>query len=239
MLSFLLSPICSTAAANTTDSNHNSDNVTQISFLFPLVPGIHSALAEVLERMIHEFNHHNPDVLVQSVHAGSYTATAAKGDRPGGGRHSPPDCAVLNVNAAAGLLGRGAITSQTDYVDEAGGAEFLDGYHSSLLAYEPVYGFPIIRSTPLLYVNRDLLHDTGMDGPPSKWQDLLDLDAGMVEALVRNGTYTTRWPSRTRGRIGSTAPLPGRRGRSWWRAIGAPRPLTRRGTPPPCGCGWS
>jgi len=149
------------------------DDSTKLSFFFPLVPGIHSDLVGVMEKLIDKFNDENPGIHVEDTYLGSYTDVHAKVvDLVEAG--TPPDVAVLNVNAMVGLVQKSAIAPLTDYINKAGGRGFLDQFYSSLLVHEPVYGLPMMRSTPVLYVNTDLLKEAGIDSPPTTWQQLVD-----------------------------------------------------------------
>lgn len=110
-------------------------DVTTIEYVFPIVPGVSSALQVTMDAMVAAFNELHPEIHVNSIYAGSYQQTydyvvsrVDAGD--------PPAVAVVNVNRMVELNSMGAIIPLNDYIKEEGGQEFLDDYYAKMFKSE-------------------------------------------------------------------------------------------------------
>jgi len=157
-----------------------ASDVINIDFMFPIVPGV-GALQTTMDEMVADFNELHPDINVNAIYAGSYGETydkvIARIDE-----QDPPAVAVLNVNEMVDLNAMGAIIPLNKYVKEAGGWLFLDDYYTKMFESEELVeteagkpnlmGWPMMRSTPVLYYNEDMLNEFGVD-PPRIWDELI------------------------------------------------------------------
>lgn len=53
----------------------SSDGVTEIDFMFPIVPGVNDGLIQVMNGMVDQFNSVNPTIVVTPIYSGSYGDT--------------------------------------------------------------------------------------------------------------------------------------------------------------------
>jgi sn-glycerol 3-phosphate transport system substrate-binding protein len=110
---------------------------------------------------------------------------------------SPPDVAIHLAVDLVTLRDMDAVIPLDDYVQRDGGSEkvlgdFIPAFLSDLRAEGKVWALPFQRSTPILYINKDLFRKAGLDPgkPPTNWEELL---AAAQKATVRNpqGQVTT------------------------------------------------
>jgi multiple sugar transport system substrate-binding protein len=91
-----------------------------------------------------------------------------------------PDVTFQGLNLLRGLVDRGIAVPLDPFIDRDGGAEKL-GYDSGMLRAGGVngktFGIPFAVSTPLLYVNVDLLRAAGVDisAFPTRWDEIVAL----------------------------------------------------------------
>ena len=168
----------------------------QLQFYFPLAPGL-SDLEAVIVSMVDEFNmSNNGNIEVTPVFAGSYTETAAKVHEQWVAG-TPPEVAVLNVNAMVHLRDAGEIISLNDYVEASGGDAFLADYLGTIMEGNEVmdgnlYGMPMMRSTPVLYVNKDMLNAAGV-ATPTTWDELVQAAAALTNDTVKGLALPDTW----------------------------------------------
>lgn len=190
-------------ATNTADAGQPTTlDVVNIDFMFPIVEGVSSILQETMDEMVGVFNELNPDINVNAIYSGSYDQTfnkvVARIDA-----NDPPAVAVLDIMRMVELNTMDAISPLNAYVMEAGGWHFIDDYFPRMLENEIVrpldeqggvfhgslfdesdggmnyqtplklMGWPMMRSTPVLYYNVDMLNEAGVD-PPGNWKELID-----------------------------------------------------------------
>jgi sn-glycerol 3-phosphate transport system substrate-binding protein len=68
--------MCRPANAAQADNNAtSSDGVTEIDFMFPIVPGVNDGLIQVMNGMVDQFNSVNPHIVVTPIYSGSYVDT--------------------------------------------------------------------------------------------------------------------------------------------------------------------
>jgi sn-glycerol 3-phosphate transport system substrate-binding protein len=152
---------------------------------------------DVLYEVVRRFEAGNPDVVVEPVYQGDYFEGLAK-------------LRTAIAARAAPALGH-VVAEVIPYLVRAGTLEPLDGYPGGLAEVpfvsplaqsgafrgggdRPLYGVPLNRSTPLMYVNGELFDRAGLK-PPETWSDMVEC----ARALTVPGT-----------RFGYQVPI------SWW-----------------------
>lgn len=141
--------------------------------------------APLFEELIAEFNALNPDVEIVPVYAGNYDnalqrlqATTAVGEGPG-------IVHMAHVLASA-LVENGYVLE----LSERAGPDFFDPdeFYDSLLdgcRYgDGIYCIPFNTSTPVLYYNRDLFREAGLDPDadfPTNWYDVFEIGPALVQ----------------------------------------------------------
>lgn len=146
----------------------------------------HQPIAEEFEKL-------NPDIRINFLApAADYNAghqqvlrSAVTGDAPDvffSGYH-------LLGELAATLAERGEITDLGPFIEADGGQAFLDENFSPQMAAlgkvgEVQYGLPVNASSPIMYINADLVRSAGGDpeAMPDTWDELVDLAEAIRES---------------------------------------------------------
>lgn len=130
-----------------------------------------------LESFVEQFNAEQSDIEVNLVYAGGYTDALQKGQAAVAAGVAP-NVAMFEQTRGAGFVDAGAILPLNDFLD-ADPDLSLDDFFERLLAtcnYDGVlYCIPYNTSTPVLYYNRDLFTEAGLDpdSPPATWEEYL------------------------------------------------------------------
>ena len=167
---------------------------TTIKFYYPV--HLTGPLVKEVEAIVAEFHKAKPEIKVEPVWGGTYPENMQKtvaAIQAG----SPPDVAIHLAVDLITLRDMDAVIPLDDYVQRDGGSEkvlgdFIPAFVSDLRAEGKVWALPFQRSTPILYINKELFRKAGLDpgNPPTTWDELL---AAAQKATVRNpqGQVTT------------------------------------------------
>jgi sn-glycerol 3-phosphate transport system substrate-binding protein len=167
---------------------------TTLKFYYPV--HLTGPLVKEVEAIVAEFHKAHPEIAVEPVWGGNYPQNMQKtvaAIQAG----SPPDIAVHLAVDLVTLRDMDAVIPLDDYVQRDGGSEkvlgdFISAFVSDLRADGKIWALPFQRSTPILYINKELFRKAGLDPnkPPTTWDELL---ATAQKATVRNpqGQATT------------------------------------------------
>ncbi len=160
---FLLGPLCASAV--------------EISFYYPVAVG--GPVAKIVGAMVADFERENPDIKVTPIYAGTYKESLVKAltaHKSG----APPDVAVLFAVDMYTLIDADAIVAFDDLAANAQEKNWLDNFYPALMANSraggKTWGIPFQRSTILLYWNKALFKEAGLDPnrPPANWQEMYE-----------------------------------------------------------------
>jgi len=108
---------------------------------------------------------------------------------------------VQEVATASFMAAKGAVRPVAQVMQEAGQAFDPTSYVAAVTGYYTapdgqMLSFPFNSSTPVLYYNKDLLKQAGLDPnrPPKTWEELGEMTKKLRDAGVPCG-YTTTWVS--------------------------------------------
>lgn len=133
--------------------------------------------APQMEGFVTQFNSEHPDIKVSLVYAGDYTDALRKAQAAVAAGKAP-NLAMFEQTRGAGFVDAGAVLPLNDRLDSASGIS-RDAMFERLLdtcTYGDVlYCLPYNTSTPVLYYNKDLFSEAGLDpeAPPTTWEELL------------------------------------------------------------------
>ncbi|MCY4139191.1 MAG: sn-glycerol-3-phosphate ABC transporter substrate-binding protein UgpB [Rhodobacteraceae bacterium] len=158
-------------------------------------------LGDLLAEQVEKFNASQDEYHVVGSHKGNYSETLNAGIAAFRAGEQPHILMVFEVGTATMMAARGAIKPVYEVMAE-GGAEFNpDGYLGAVKGYYTtttgeMLSLPYNSSTPVIYVNRDLFAEAGLDPDMdlSTWQQV---DAALT-ALKEGGVdcpLTTAWQS--------------------------------------------
>ncbi len=158
-------------------------------------------LGDLLAEQVEAFNASQSDYMVVASHKGNYSETLNAGIAAFRAGEQPHILQVFEVGTATMMAAGGAIKPVYEVMGEAGVTWDPDGYIGPVKGYYTttegdMLSLPYNSSTPVLYVNRDLFGEAGLDPDMdlSTWQkvgEALDgLKAGGVDCPL-----TTAWQS--------------------------------------------
>lgn len=147
-----------------------------------------SSNGDLLEKLTDEFNQSQDEIYVKAVHQGSYIkgkaeflAALSAGDAPVVAQVEIGD---IGVFAEADQL-----VDMQKYVDAEQEMieDFLPGLLDASYYDSELIALPHSRSIPVMYYNKDLFREHGLDAdkPPADWQELQQA----AKKLSKNGTY--------------------------------------------------
>ena len=149
--------------------------VTEVPFYFPVAVG--GPITKYIDQFATDFNKENPTIRVSPIYAGSYQDTIVKAltaNKAG----TPPVASVLLSTDTFTLIDEDAIVPIDNFVKTADDKAWLASFYKAFLLNGQVggktWGVPFQRSTVVLYWNKDLFKEAGLDGnkPPQTWAEM-------------------------------------------------------------------
>jgi len=148
-----------------------------LTFYYPVAVG--GPITKLIDALAADFEKENPGIKVKPVYTGSYqdtiakTLTALKGGEP-------PHFAVILSTDMYTLIDEEAVVpyeelAKTDS-DKAWLKGFFPGFMENSQTGGKTWGIPFQRSTVVLYWNKELFKEAGLDPnkPPATWAEMLD-----------------------------------------------------------------
>ncbi|NYT58580.1 ABC transporter substrate-binding protein [Alcaligenaceae bacterium] len=148
----------------------------ELEFYYPVAVG--GPITKIVDGMVAEFEKGNPDIKINSVYAGSYQDSVAKALTAYKGG-SAPQLAVLLSTDMFTLIDEGAIVPFDSLIktdeDKQWLGDFYPGFMANSQTEGKTWGVPFQRSTIVMYYNKDLFKEAGLnpDAPPSTWEELV------------------------------------------------------------------
>ncbi|MCC2596279.1 ABC transporter substrate-binding protein [Pusillimonas sp. MFBS29] len=148
----------------------------ELEFYYPVAVG--GPITKIVDGMVADFEKENPDIKINSVYAGSYQDSVAKALTAYKGG-SAPQLAVLLSTDMFTLIDEGAIVPFDPLVktdeDKKWLGDFYPGFMANSQTEGKTWGIPFQRSTIVMYYNKDLFKEAGLnpDAPPSTWEELV------------------------------------------------------------------
>ncbi|WP_454004201.1 ABC transporter substrate-binding protein [Alcaligenes sp. Marseille-Q7550] len=154
----------------------NAHSAVELTMYYPIAVG--GPLTEVVDGLIKDFQAENPDVKVKAVYSGNYDETrvrALSALRAG----EPVQLCVLGALDTHDLVEQGLVEAFSDVARDAASQEWLKSFYPALMANGTlegkVWGIPFQRSTIVMFYNKDLFREAGLDPdqPPKTWDELV------------------------------------------------------------------
>jgi sn-glycerol 3-phosphate transport system substrate-binding protein len=162
------------AAASALPASVGAQNLT---FYYPVAVG--GPITKLIDALAADFEKENPGIKVKPVYTGSYqdtiakTLTALKGGEP-------PHFAVILSTDMYTLIDEESVVAYEDLAktdsDKAWLKGFFPGFMENSQTGGKTWGIPFQRSTVVLYWNKELFKEAGLDPnkPPATWAEMLD-----------------------------------------------------------------
>ena len=171
-------PVATTGTSATTAPATTGGATVELSFFYPIAVG--GPITKIIEGYAADFTKANPNIKVTPTFAGGYPDTLTKIQTTVDGGGAPPDVAVLLSTDLYTLKDADYISPLDDYIKTAEPAYITDFYDAFMLNSKDggkVYGIPFQRSTPVLYYNKDLFKEVGLnpEQSPKTWAEMVDM----------------------------------------------------------------
>lgn len=146
----------------------------EISFFYPVAVG--GPITKLIDGYAADFQKENPDVKVTPIYAGTYQETIVKAltaHKSG----TPPVMSVLLSTDMFTLIDEDAIVPFDQFVKTDEDRKWLSGFFPAFMLNSQTggktWGIPFQRSTIVLYYNKDLFKEAGLDPetPPKTWEE--------------------------------------------------------------------
>lgn len=151
---------------------------TELTMYYPISVG--GPLTEVVDGLIDEFQSENPDIKVTAVYSGNYDETrvrALSALRAG----EQVQLSVLGALDTHDLVEQGLVDAFSDVATTGEDQQWLDSFYPALMANGTlegkVWGIPFQRSTIVMFYNKDLFRDAGLDPEkaPTTWDEMVEV----------------------------------------------------------------
>lgn len=171
-----------------------------LSFYFPVAVG--GPITKIIDGMAADFEKENPGIKVKPIYAGSYQDTITKALTALKGGDAPQMSVLLAVDMFT-LIDEDAIVPFDDLVktdaDRAWIKSFYPGFLENSMTGGKTWGIPFQRSTVVMYWNKDLFKEAGLDSekPPQNWAELVSMGQKLTkrDAAGKVTTWGVQVPS--------------------------------------------
>jgi sn-glycerol 3-phosphate transport system substrate-binding protein len=156
----------------------------EISFYYPVSVG--GQVSKVIDAMAADFEKENPGIKVRPIYSGTYKESIVKAltaHKSG----APPAMAVLFAVDMYTLIAADAIVPFDEFAVTADDKAWLGGFYPAFMtnsrAAGKTWGIPFQRSTILLYWNKEMFRQAGLDPDhaPANWGEM----AAYAQKLTR------------------------------------------------------
>lgn len=164
----------------------------ELSFYYPVAVG--GSVTRTIDQLAADFSKEHPDIKVKPVYAGTYqesivkAMTAVKSGQP-------PHIAVLLSTDMFSLIDEDAIVAVDSLAGSAEDKKWLDGFYKAFMLNSTtdgkIWGVPFQRSTIVLYWNKNLFKEAGLDPDkgPQNWDEMVSF-AKKLTKTDANGNIT-------------------------------------------------
>src|SRR3954447_24654154 len=164
-------------AAGTIAKPAIAQGVTEVSFFYPIAVG--GPITRIIDAFAADFEKENPSIKVKPIYAGTYQETLVKAltaHKSG----TPPVTSVLLSTDMFTLIDEDAIVPIDNFVKTADDKAWLGSFYPAFMMNSrtggKTWGVPFQRSTAVMYYNKDLFKEAGLDPnkPPQTWAEQKD-----------------------------------------------------------------
>jgi sn-glycerol 3-phosphate transport system substrate-binding protein len=155
----------------------SAQQATELSFFYPVAVG--GPITKLIDAYAAGFEKDNPSIRVKPIYAGTYQETIVKAltaHKSG----TPPVTSVLLSTDMFTLIDEEAIVPFDDFVKTEDDKKWLAGFYPGFMQNSQTggktWGIPFQRSTIVLYWNKELFKEAGLDPekPPQTWAEHLE-----------------------------------------------------------------
>jgi sn-glycerol 3-phosphate transport system substrate-binding protein len=171
-----------------------AQGVTEVSFFYPIAVG--GPITKIIDGYAADFEKANPSIKVKPIYSGTYQESITKAltaHKSG----TPPVTSVLLSTDMFTLIDEDAIVPINDFLktddDKKWMASFFPAFMANSQTGGKIWGVPFQRSTVVLYWNKELFKEAGLDPnkPPATWNEMLAYAQKLTKRDASGNT--TQW----------------------------------------------
>ena len=179
-------PAASSAAASTASDASGSGPIT-VQFWY----GLTGALSDTVQSYVKKFNESQNKIVVKATSQGDYYAEATKLQAAIVAKNQP-DMAQLEISSCGQFGKSGQLADLKALLSDSDIAKYQPGLMKNSTINGQVVAVPFNRSTPVLYVNKDLLKAAGLnESGPKNWDELKTFAAKLTNKSTGVYGYET------------------------------------------------
>lgn len=171
-----------------------------ISLYYPVAVG--GPVTKIIDGLAADFEKENPGIKVKPVYSGSYQDTITKVLTAAKGGDAPHMAVMLSTDMYT-LIDEGVIVPFDEMVKTAEGKAWLQSFYPGFMKNSQTggktWGIPFQRSTVVMYWNKDLFKEAGLDPnrPPQNWAELVEFSRKLTrrDAAGNVTTWGVQVPS--------------------------------------------
>ncbi|MBB3142454.1 sn-glycerol-3-phosphate ABC transporter substrate-binding protein UgpB [Halomonas organivorans] len=157
-------------------------------------------LGNKVDEIAADFNASQDDYVVKPSFRGNYSETMTGAIAAFRAGEAPAIVQIYEVGTATMMNAEGAIVPVHELMSESGLDFDPDAFLPAVTGYYTdangqMLSMPFNSSTPVVYVNRDILAEAGVDEVPTTWQGLGETLGRIVDSGAAECGMTTTWPS--------------------------------------------
>lgn len=197
----ILAACNNSSSEGTTNTNSNGETI-DLTWYYPVNVG--GAVTEVIDKYAEDFNNEGIEVngkkvTVTPVYSGNYDETMTKVQTAIKNGKAPD----LSVQLSVDLFQiKNSIVPLDDFIknDPAGQEmvnDFFPGFMENAQTEGKTWSIPFQRSTVILYYNKDLFKEAGLDPevPPTSWEEVIEYG----KQLTKDGQWGIELPATVSG----------------------------------------
>jgi sn-glycerol 3-phosphate transport system substrate-binding protein len=177
MMSRVLRRLAATVVLAVLPALASAQAPVEVPFFYPIAVG--GPITKIVDGLAADFEKENPGIKLKPIYTGSYQDSIAKaitsvksGD--------PPVTSILLSTDMFTLIDEDAIVPFDDLAKTAEDRAWLGGFYPGFMENSrtggKTWGIPFQRSTVVLYWNKEMFKEAGLDPnrPPANWKEMLD-----------------------------------------------------------------
>jgi len=171
-----------------------AQGATEISFYYPVAVG--GPITKLIDKMAADFQNENPNIKVNPIYSGSYQETLVKLITAHKSGNAPVLSCVLSTDMFT-LIDDDVIVPFDNFIksddDKAWLKSFFPAFMENSQTGGKTWGAPFQRSTVVLYWNKDLFKEAGLDPEkePVNWAEQVDFAKKLTK--TDGSGATTQW----------------------------------------------
>lgn len=159
------------------------------------------ALGQKVNQIASDFNASQSEYVIKPVYKGTYPETMTSAVAAFRAKNQPAIVQVFEVGTASMMGAKKAVFPVYQLMEKTNEPFDPNSYLSTVTAYYTIsdgkmISLPFNSSTPVLYYNKALFKQAGIEQPPKTWKEMGAVSQKLLDAGVKCG-FTTTWQSWT------------------------------------------